>query len=65
MYVYCNFYCSPAKKNCSDPHFFWAGDATGIYLCAATFKTLAAIAALHHWNVQKSYSLYFGINSKN
>ena len=23
------FYCSPAKKNCSDPpHFFWAGDAT-------------------------------------
>ena len=28
MYVYCNFYCSPAKKNGSDPHFFWAGDAT-------------------------------------
>ena len=20
--------CSPAKKYCSDPHFFWAGDAT-------------------------------------
>ena len=30
MYVYCNFYCSPAKKHGSDPpHFFGAGDATG------------------------------------
>ena len=29
MYVYCNFYCSPAKKNGSDPGpLFWAGDAT-------------------------------------
>ena len=28
MYIYCNFYCSLAKKNGSDPHFFWAGDAT-------------------------------------
>ena len=28
MHVYCNFYCSPAKKYGSDPHFFWAGDAT-------------------------------------
>ena len=29
MYVYCNFYCSPAKKHGSDPpHFFGAGDAT-------------------------------------
>ena len=27
-HVYCNFYCSQAKKECSDPHFFWAGDAT-------------------------------------
>ena len=31
MYVYCNFYCSPAKKNGSTPHFFWAGDATDIW----------------------------------
>ena len=22
MYVYFNFYCSPAKKHFSDPHFF-------------------------------------------
>ena len=23
MYVYCNFYCSPAKKHGSDPPLFW------------------------------------------
>ena len=28
MYIV-TFYCSPAKKNCSDPPLFWAGDATG------------------------------------
>ena len=28
MYVYCNFYCSPAKKHGSGPHFSGAGDAT-------------------------------------
>ena len=28
MYVYCNFYCSSVKKNGSNPHFFWTGDAT-------------------------------------
>ena len=28
MHVYWNFYCSPAKKYGSNPHFFWAGDAT-------------------------------------
>ena len=28
MHEYWNFYCSPAKKYGSDPHFFWAGDAT-------------------------------------
>ena len=28
MHVYWNFYCSPAKKYGSDPHFFCAGDAT-------------------------------------
>ena len=28
MHVYCKFYCSPTKKKVSDPHFFWAGDAT-------------------------------------
>ena len=27
MYIV-TFHCSPAKKNCSDPQFFWAGDAT-------------------------------------
>ena len=27
MYIV-TFYCSPATKNCSDPHFFWAGYAT-------------------------------------
>ena len=34
MYVICiyyNFHCSPAKKNCLDPHFSGAGDATGLY----------------------------------
>ena len=25
MHVYCNFYCSPAKKTGSDPPLFWAG----------------------------------------
>ena len=28
MYVYCDFYWSPAKKNCSEPHFLGcSGDA--------------------------------------
>ena len=26
MYVYCNFYCSPAKKNSFDTQLFWASD---------------------------------------
>ena len=27
MYII-TFYCSPAKKKCSDPHYFWTGDVT-------------------------------------
>ena len=30
MYVYCNFYCSQAKKHGSDPPLFEAGAATGL-----------------------------------
>ena len=29
LYVYCNFYCSPAKKIFPDLPFFWAGGTTG------------------------------------
>ena len=29
MYIV-TFYCSLAKKNCSDPPHFWAGDATAM-----------------------------------
>ena len=36
MYVYCNFYCLPAKKHGSDPHFFGAGDATGFVSLGTT-----------------------------
>ena len=28
MFVYCNFYCSPAKKHGLDPPTFGAGEAT-------------------------------------
>ena len=28
MYFVNFYYCSPAKKNCADPNFFWVGDAT-------------------------------------
>ena len=31
MYIM-TFYCSPVKKNGSTPHFFLAGDATGLWL---------------------------------
>ena len=40
MYVYCNFYCSPAKKNGSDPTF-WAGDATDIFVCIRVIETIS------------------------
>ena len=31
VHVYCNFYCSPAKKNCSDPSYFEL--ATPLFTC--------------------------------
>ena len=36
MYI-ATFYCLPAKKNCSDPHFFWASDATDAYLTGGPY----------------------------
>ena len=43
MHVYCNFYCSPAKKQFSDPHFFGAGDATYAQLISLGYDWLSMI----------------------